>query len=496
MASSGNGGKASDLENSTMTQEGVSRREFLAKAAAGSAALMLSRVPWVLADEGKAERPNIIFITGDDHNREDLACTGNPFLHTPAFDSLARDGTRFDRAFTITAVCTPSRTCFHTGLYPHTSGSYGFVPMKRGVRIISEYLKEAGYQTGCIGKLHLMPDKSRTFDTYVADKDLDTGRDIAGFAREMRKFLAAGTKDKPFYLELGFCDPHRPFPTPGVKKGRAKEVPNPHDPAKVQVPPYLADVPPVRKELAQYYDAIHRLDRGIAMVLDVLEKSGRADNTLVMYAGDHGRAFPFSKTTLYDMGLNVPFLARWPGKLPAGATSDAMIHFVDILPTFLELAGVVVPKHVQGKSFADVLRGRTKKHRDVVFGSHTTHFYATSVPSRSIRDDGHHYIFNLTSNEFCSNSLSGISYQAMAAHAKKDPELAARLHRLKYRSQEELFDVRADRFEMKNLATSPAHAAVRNRMNRRLTMFMKEISYPWLPVLLQQNGALGMGGKA
>ncbi|HUV39662.1 MAG TPA: sulfatase [Planctomycetota bacterium] len=474
-----------------MTQKGVSRREFLAKAAVGSAALMLSRVPWVYADDGKAERPNILFITGDDHDRYDLVCCGNPFLHTPAFDSLAADGTRFDRAFTVTAVCTPSRACFHTGLYPHANGSYGFVPMKRGVRIISEYLHDVGYQTGCIGKLHLMPDKSKAFDTYVADKDLEEGRDIDGFARETRKFLAAGTKDKPFYLELGFCDPHRPFPTPGVKEGRAKEMPNPHDPVKVQVPPYLADIPEVRSELAQYYDAIHRLDRGIALILDALENSGRAENTLVMYAGDHGRAFPFSKTTLYDMGLNVPFLARWPGKLPAGATTGAMIHFVDILPTFLELAGVDIPEHIQGKSFAAVLRGETQKHRDVAFGSHTAHFYSTSVPSRSIHEERFHYIYNLTSNEFCSNSLSGIAYTAMVKAAENDPALAARLHRLKYRPREELYDVKADRFEMTNLADDAKFADELKRMNARLAAFMKEIDDPWLPVLLEQCEAAG-----
>ena len=472
-----------------MTQKGVSRREFLAKAVAGSAALMLNRLPWVYA-AGETKRPNIMLITGDDHDKYDVGCYGNRFLQTPGLDSLAREGTRFDRAFTITAVCTPSRTCFHTGLYPHTNGSYGFVPMKRGVKIISEYLHEVGYQTGCIGKLHLMPDKSKAFDTYVDWTKLADGRDVEGYAREVARFLA-DAKGKPFYLEVGFSDPHRPFPTPGVKKGRATEVPNPHDPAEVWVPPYLADIPTVRKEFAQYYDGIHRLDRGVGLLLKALEESGEAENTLVIYAADHGRAFPFSKTTLYDMGLNVPFIARWPGKLPAGTKSDAMIHFVDLLPTFLELAGVAIPGRIQGKSFAAVLRGQTKRHRNVVFGSHTKHFYSTSVPSRSIRDDRYHYIFNLTANEFCSNSLSGITYRAMAKHAEKDRELAARLHHLKYRPQEELFDVKADRFEMKNLAKSPAHAAVRADMNRRLAAFMKDIDDPWLSVLLEQCKALG-----
>jgi len=475
-----------------MSRDSISRRDFLAKAATGSAALMLSRVPWTFAAGKDAPRPNILFLISDDHGKIDLGCYGNKHVRTPHLDAFAAQGTIFERAFTITAVCTPSRTCFYTGLYPHASGSYGFHNMKRGMKIIPEYLHDAGYRTGCIGKLHLMPKKGAKSDTYVPVKELGHGRDVDGYAREVKKFCAVGPKDKPFFLQVGFADPHRPFPTPGIKEGKKAEVANPHDPADVYIPPTLADIPPVRKEMAQYYDAIHRLDRGIGLVVKALDDAGLAKDTLVIYAGDHGGAFPFSKTTLYDGGLNVPFIARWPGKLAVGARTDTMVHFVDLLPTFLELAGAKVPEKLQGKSFAPVLRDGAKKHRDVVFGSHTTHFYSPSCPSRSIREDRYHYIYNLAAgNEFRSDSLVGITFQAMLKASRKDPALAERLKRLKYRPREELYDVQADRFELKNLADDPKFAVEVKRMNKRLAAFMKEIDDPWLSVLLEQCKAIG-----
>ena len=471
-----------------MSRDGMSRRDFLTKAGAASAALMLSRAPWVFA-AGDAPRPNILFLISDDHGKVDLGCYGNRHVKTPNLDAFAAQGTTFERAFTVTAVCTPSRTCFYTSLYPHQSGSFGFERMKRGVKVIPEYLKPAGYRTGCIGKLHLMPDKSKLFDTYVDVKKLGFGRDVEGYAREVKQFLA-GPTDKPFFLQVGFSDPHRPFPTPGVKTGKKAEVSNPHDPADVYIPPMLADIPPVRKEMAQYYDAIHRLDRGVGLILKALEDAGLAKNTLVIYAGDHGGAFPFSKTTLYDGGLNVPFIARWPGKLAAGARTNAMVHFVDLLPTFLDLAGAKIPEHLEGKSFAPVLTRGAAKHRDVVFGSHTTHFYHPSCPSRSIREDQYHYIYNLAAgNEFRSDSLVGITYTAMAKAAAggKNPDLTRRLKRLKYRPREELYDVLADPFELRNLADDPKFAGEMTRLHQRLAAFMKDIDDPWLPVMREQH---------
>lgn len=431
-------------------------------------------------------RPNIVLITGDDHSRLDCGCYGNRFVHTPNLDRLAADGMRLDRAFTVTAVCTPSRSCLMSGLYPHTNGSYGFEPMNKDVRLCPEYLAEAGYRTGCVGKLHLKPERYDAYASHITYEALEHGRDLEGYSAAVDDFLGAGG-EAPIYLEVGFGYPHRPFPTPGVTIGKAKQVSDPHDPADVWVPPNLADLPAVRGELAQYYDAVRLLDDGIGRVLDLIARHGLTDNTVVIYAADHGRAFPFAKTTLYDDGLNVPFVVRWPGRIAAGSTSKAMVHFVDVLPTLLDIAGVAAPDHLQGRSFGPLLRGRTDAHRDEVFGSHTTHFYRPHCPSRSIRTEEFLYIFNLAAgNEFLSDSLVGITYDAMAHAAQHDTELNHRLHRLKFRPREELYDVRADPFQLRNLLDSSGHDAQRDQMRQRLASFMQRIDDPWLDILNQQ----------
>ena len=305
--------------------------------------------------------PNVLLLVSDDQGLE-LGAYGARGPQTPNLDRLAAEGCRFTRAYATAAVCTPSRSSLYTGLYPTRNGATGFSPVREDVRVWGEVLSQVGYRTGLIGKLGAKPIARFRFDFKSRTNPDDArARSVEWHVETLRAFLAEGLAkgdDRPFCLLVNFRDSHFPFPTDGAPTGWKGARERPHDPAAVVVPPFLVDRPEVRAELADYYDGLRRMDVTVGALLETLEQAGLARETLVIFTSDHGMPYPLAKTTLYEAGIRVPLLVRWPGVVDAGRVEDALVSLVDVLPTLVELSGQRVRDDFDGRSLIPLLRDR------------------------------------------------------------------------------------------------------------------------------------------
>ncbi|MFM7844014.1 MAG: sulfatase-like hydrolase/transferase, partial [Planctomycetota bacterium] len=286
------------------------------------------------APTSSTKRPNIILMIADDLGCTDAAPYEPQAARTPQLARLAREGLRFERAYLTCSSCSPSRSSLITSRYPHNTGASELhQPLPADQVTFVERLRESGYWTAAAGKWHLGPHAKKRFDLVVeAGQALPAGikRDGSG-CEQWLPTLAKRPADKPFFLWLAAFDPHRDY--------AADTLTEPHRPEQVQVPPYYPDTPAVRRDLAQYYDEVTRLDSYVGQLLDALDEQQLADNTIVLFMTDNGRPFPRSKTTLYDSGIQTPLLIRWPGKVPANRSTASLISSIDIGPTLVEIAG-------------------------------------------------------------------------------------------------------------------------------------------------------------
>ena len=258
----------------------------------------------------------------------DLGVYGNSILRTPVLDGLAARGTLFTNAFATVSSCSPSRSVIYSGLYSHTNGMYGlahdvhnqhYLPW---VQTLPQMLRAAGYATALVGKKHILPESALPFDAELAPEKPGV-RDVALMANEARKFIAA-TGDKPFLMIVGFSDPHRAAENFGNTRDWPAVQRITYDPTKVTIPAHLPDTPEVRRDLADYYESISRLDSGIGLLLESLQKTGRAADTLIIFLSDNGRPFPGAKTTLYDPGIHLPLIVASPTQ-KRGIRNEAMV---------------------------------------------------------------------------------------------------------------------------------------------------------------------------
>ena len=416
------------------------------------------------AQRDKKHPPNILLIIADDLAYHDLGCSGNDRIVTPNLDRLAAQGARFQSAFTPTALCLPGRWALHSGMYPHASGITGFGRIRRDLPILHRTLRKNGYRTGLIGKSARL-DRMRGFDFHV---DAAAGRDVAKMAAASREFMdEAG--DGPWFLLVGFGDPHWPYPRKTIL-----------GPEQVRVPPYLPDTLEVRRALAGYYTAAARLDRGVGLVLEALKQSGRTDDTIVMFVSDHGPGFAFAKSTLYDAGTRVPMIVRWPGVTKPATTIDELVSFVDVYPTFLQIAGIEIPATVQGESFLPLLRGQRQPQRVAVFFSHTDNA-RSKYPMRGVRTAKYKYIRNFTPDAPIIAILMGrASWTSLVKTAASDAKIAARVNAYLHRPAEELYLIQDDPYELKNIIGEPSAAEDLTRLRKMVREWMTATGDPLL----------------
>ena len=425
-----------------------------------------------------SSRPNVVLIIADDLAWEDSGAYGNPKVGTPNIDRLAREGMKFTRTFVTISSCSPSRASLITGRYPHnTDAEQLHWPLPAEQVTFVEKLKSAGYWTAASGKWHLGAAVKDRFDV-VDDPgeagfqtDPKTGKMLAlddSGAAGWIPILQQRPKNKPFFLWLAALDPHRDYVE--------NSIPNPHKPSDVIVPAHLPDTPEVRKELALYYDEITRLDSNIGKVLLELERQGVADNTLILFISDNGRPFPGAKTTMYDFGIRTPLIARWPKMIRRGMVANGLVSSIDIAPTVLQLAGVPVPSTVQGTSFVPMLRNPSSRIREAIYAEKNWHDYEDRT--RAVRTERFKYIRNDypdlagTPSADAGRSPTMDSFRRLHKDGKLTP-LQARIFQ-QPRPHEELYDLRADPTEVKNLAGNPRYAKTLLELREKLNRWGRE----------------------
>ncbi len=436
-----------------------------------------------------AERKNVLLLIADDLGME-VGCYGDRVAKTPNIDALAHSGTRFTHAFASAASCSASRGTLLTGLPTHMCGQYGHAHAEhnfhsfRQVKGLPALLAPAGYKSGVIAKLHVQPREVYPFDVEYGGN----GRNPVQIAAQARKFFA-DCGDQPFFLLVGFTDPHR------AGKGFANEAKYPpevpvvrFDPRTLSVPYFLPDQPEVRTELAEYYQAVARLDHGVGLVLKELENARQLENTLIIFLSDNGIPFPGAKTTLYDPGIHMPLIIRQPGQKP-GITCRAMVSFTDIVPTILDWCGVKPPPPAgkkgyewPGRSLLPVLESENPSGWDTIFASHQFHEVTMYYPMRAIRTRTHKYILNIAhpleyphaSDLWASPTWQGILKRGDRFMGQR--EVAA----FRKRPKEELYDLHQDPHELKNLAGDSSQAKVLDDLRRQLLDWRKKTYDPWL----------------
>jgi N-sulfoglucosamine sulfohydrolase len=449
---------------------------------------------WLLAllvffsASGLAAPRSVLLIISDDQGL-DLGVYGNTVLQTPVLDGLAARGTLFMNAFATVSSCSPSRSVIYSGLYSHSNGMYGlahdvhnqhYLPW---VRTLPQMLKAAGYATALVGKKHILPESALPFDAELAPEKPGI-RDVAFMADEARKFMVANAA-KPFLMIVGFSDPHRAAENFGNTRTWPSIKRITYDPRKIPLPAHLPDVPEVRQDLADYYESISRLDSGIGLLLDGLQKSGRADDTLVIFLSDNGRPFPGAKTTLYDEGIHLPLIIASPTQSRRGVKNESMVSWVDIAPTILEWAGVSTPKQypLQGRSILPILEQSRPKGWDRVYASHGFHEIQQYYPMRALRTRQYKYIANLAAAlpfPIAGDIASSPTWHAI--EAKPSLGLGARsIETFLHRPDEELYDLSKDPHELRNVANDPAYRDVMQSMRADMKKFQEQTHDPWLP---------------
>jgi len=439
--------------------------------------------------------PNILLIVSEDHGPE-LGCYGDPIARTPVLDRLAGEGIRFDRAYVVQAGCSPSRASIHSGLYAHQHGqvglsTWGFRMYAEDTPNLPRSLKQVGYRTGIIGKLHVSPESAFPFDFSAMPSGNFDRDDLAGYARHAEEFLSTG--DEPFFLAVNYPDAH--FPWQRQVDGLP---PEPFGPEDVEVFPYFGvDTPELRAVLANHYNSIMRLDSLVGDLLAVLEAQGKADNTMVVFISDHGPDIIRGKRTVFEGGTHVPLIIRWPGEVDAGRTSRALIESTDLMPTFLGLAGAPAVPGLPGKSLLPLLRGELVDWRQYLFTEFHAHTAADNFnPQRAVRDDRYKLIKTLVpgvENPIFTFTLGpgqrwGFDSAARVAMSPTAPAHVREMYeRMRIQPPYELYDLWADPNEFHNLAGNPAHAETFARLRHALQAVREKSGDPLLnPAVLEQ----------
>ncbi|NNJ26866.1 sulfatase family protein [Alienimonas chondri] len=408
----------------------------------------------VAEESTAAERPNILWITIEDWSA-DLSCYGTKGIHTPHVDALAEQGARYTRAFTTAPVCSASRSAMMTGFHQnyiraHQHRTDDKKPLPHGIRPIPHLMKDAGYFT-C----------------------LMSGKTDVNFEPSSRKELFEGTdwkqraEGQPFFARITFAGTHRLW---------HRDPQRPIDGADVELPPYYADTPFIRRDFANGLEQMQLVDRQVGQLLKRLEDEGLAENTLVFFIADHGRCHIRGKQFLYDEGIRVPLIVRWPGHVEPGTVNDDLVMAIDLPATALDVAGATSPVPLHGAS----LFSPAIAEREYAFAVRDK-MDITHDAMRAIRSKDHKLILNLMPERaYCQFSFYKESaYPGLAEmnilnlNGELTPEQAAFMAPSK--PEVELFDLKNDPHEVRNVADDPAYAEVKAELLSELQRWRDEV---------------------
>lgn len=396
-------------------------------------------------------QPNVLWIYGEDLS-PDLGCYGTPAVSTPNIDRIAEEGTRFSNAFVTCPVCSPSRSALITGTYQthfdaHNHRSNRDKPLRDDMKLVSDCFREAGYFT-CNSPGPPYNRKGKTDFNFHRENPFD------GIDWNER------SPEQPFYAQINIPDTHRVFkPDPEL----------PINPDDVELPPYYPDHPLTRKDWALYLESIQILDRKVGEILNRLDDEGLSDNTIIFFMSDHGRAHIRCKQFLYDGGIHIPLIVRWPGHVDAGVVSDKLVSGVDLTPTSLSLTGIEIPDYVQGQVFL----GSESTERDAIFAARDR-CDGTDDRIRCIRTQQYKLIRNYHP-EFPYMQFNGykkLQYplwtliRILNQEGKLTP---AQQHFMQdTRPTEEFYDLQSDPYEINNLVEDEEYKGIRNDLSEKL----------------------------
>ncbi|MBN1417308.1 MAG: sulfatase [Planctomycetes bacterium] len=453
--------------------QAIGRRTFLRRAGAASAAVFAAAPGGAGRGSEGPDRPNILWITAEDINPQ-LGCYGDPYARTPNLDRLAAEGVRYTNAFATAPVCSPARSCLITGIYATSLGTQNLrsrFPIPSFLRGFPTFLREAGYYT----TNNVKTDYNTSAEPEIIAASWDESSAKAHWrGRKPGQPFFAVFNDMVSHQSRASVFPYEKF----LEDVQSKLAPEErHDPAKAPVPPYYPDTPTVRRTIARYYDCITAMDENAGDLLRELEADGLADDTIVLFYGDNGAGLPRHKRLVLDSGLRVPLIIRFPEKYrhlaPAapGEATDRLVSFVDFPPAMLSLLGIRVPSYMQGEPFlGPAAAGRAP--RTHIYGARDRVDEAYDL-ARSIRDGRYLYARNFMPHlsynqpEFYSDQ-SEIRPEITRLAAEGKLSGAALDYASPTRAIEELYDTAADPYQVRNLAGSPAHAAVLERMRAAL----------------------------
>jgi len=413
----------------------------------------------------RSHPPNIVLIVGEDMGPE-LRCYGDANAITPNIDRLAAQGMRFTRCFTHAPVCAPSRSGLITGRYPTSIGTHHMrSTLLKPPPLFTDYLKKAGYTIAWPTK---SPYGKTDFNFAVPPKAFDR---VTDWTKEIPK--------QPFFGFYNITTSHESkIRAPATEFARLTARLKPserRDPAKMKLPAYYPDTPEVRRDLANYYELVTAVDYQVGVVLDALEKAGIVDNTIVFLTGDHGRGLPRSKRWVYNQGIHVPLIVRWPGRIQPKTVRDDLVCFLDFAPTILALAGVEVPKEMQGQIF---LGPKQAPERKYIFAARDR-MDETYDRIRTVRDKHCQYIRNFEPDlPYAQRIAYGELMPTMQVWRKLHAE--GKLNSVQdaffaaTKPREELYDVDTDPDEVHNLAADPKYRDKLTKMRAALDHWLKE----------------------
>ena len=456
-----------------------------------------------------AERPNILLIVSEDNGQE-LSCYGDGNVKTPHLDSLATEGMLFENAYVTQAVCSPSRGSIFTGLYPHQNGQIGLATHKYAMfkkwPTTYSMMQKAGYFTGLLGKTHINPKSIvEDFVDFRAIPSSNFGKkNLAAYAEKSAEFFEK-SEGKPFFLTVNFPDAHHPLQN--QVQGR---------PAKPLTPDQVGDIPYVGKAnermheiVTAYYNCMMRLDDCVGELLAALNKSGKADNTLIIYIGDHGAQLPRGKIFATEAGMKVPCIVKWPSKVKKGIRSEKLVSTIDLMPTFCDVAGIEPPKGLPGMSLVPMVTGKTTEWREYVGYERNSDAVNLYYPQRALRDGRYKIVWSplAAQNRADAGAIDYITQKKWSKCSYSEEELKnlpADLQKV-YQTwinptEYQIYDLKNDEWEFKNLAGNPEIAAVEKRLKGALKQWMKE-THDWaddpakLKMLTEENDAVKTGKK-
>ena len=425
--------------------------------------------------------PNVLIIMADDCTFSDLPVYGGENAKTPNIDALAEESLVFNRAYLSEAMCQPCRSELFSGQFPLRNGcAWNHSSSRPTATSMTQHLTPLGYRVGLAGKVHVKPQPVFPFET-VAGFDSNCVRNPTQphDLEPVREFMTRDA-DAPFCLVIALVEPHVPW---------VMGDPTQYPPAKIKLPSNLADTPRTRQDYSKYLAEITYMDGQVGEILGMLDETGQADDTLVLFTSEQGAQLPGCKWTNWDTGVHTALIARWPGRVEPNQRTDAIVQYADVLPTLLDMAGADASESTfDGTSFLTVLEGESDSHREYAYGCHNNIPEGPAYPIRTVTDGTFRYIRNLTPDEiYIEKHLMGVAgngalnnpyWATWVFTAWDNPHTYELVKRYTNRPAEQLYDTSSDPYELTNLADDPAHAETKSRLSTELDSWLESQGDP------------------